>query len=176
VNVQTLGKIIQDEGAYRDAVHVAVAPVVAAATLAPGQHVSVQDGAAYGSLKQPIGVVDPFLKRSVEKGQRFWLFLYPQTITSLRHEWSHPAFPEDLGRRNVALSRAWIEHWGDRYGLTVDDAIDYAIGYLDHGDLLFRGEELEGESVPIEFWDHFETVTGRRVSAEERGSFFSCSC
>lgn len=87
-----LGQIITD-AQQKDAVHIAVAPVNAAETLNPGDHVGVRDGKAYEKSKH-IGVVDPFLKRPVVIGETFWLFLYPSTVTGLRHEWQHPAFPE----------------------------------------------------------------------------------
>jgi hypothetical protein len=90
-----LGQLIEDGDRRRDAIHIAVAPVTAAARLAPGQHVGlVQKGnlELVGPCDRNIGVVDPFLTAAVESGQRFWLFLYPGTITGLRHVWTHPAF------------------------------------------------------------------------------------
>ncbi len=90
-----LGQLIKDGDRRRDAIHVAVAPVTAAETLVPGQHVGlVQEGnlELVGACGHNIGVVDPFLTEQVQPGQRFWLFLYPGTITGLRHVWSHRAF------------------------------------------------------------------------------------
>ena len=81
-----------DDDARRDAVHVAVAPVVADQLLPPGAHVGLTDEGAASAAVRPIGVVDPFLKEPVRPGQRFWLCLYPNTVTSLRHVWTHPAF------------------------------------------------------------------------------------
>lgn len=89
---KTIGEI--HFGDYeRDAIHIAVAPVVAAHTLTPGEHVGLvgSNGAARFSPRH-IGIVDPFLKDEVKGGQRFWLFLYPNTITSLKHLWTHPEF------------------------------------------------------------------------------------
>src|SRR5688572_7679973 len=90
-----LGQLIEDGDRRRDAIHIAVAPVTAAERLAPGQHVGFvreRDLELVGSCDNPLGVVDPFLTEEVEAGQRFWLFLYPGTVTSLRHIWTHPAF------------------------------------------------------------------------------------
>lgn len=90
-----LGQLIVDGDRRRDAIHIAVAPVMAVDRLTPGQHVGlVEEGdlERVGLCDRNIGIVDPFLGAAVEPGQRFWLFLYPGTVTGLRHIWTHPAF------------------------------------------------------------------------------------
>lgn len=90
-----LGQLIEDGDRRRDAVHIAVAPATAAVRLAPGQHVGLVregDPELVAPGEQNVGIVDPFLAGPVEPGQRFWLFLYPGTITGLRHVWTHPAY------------------------------------------------------------------------------------
>jgi hypothetical protein len=91
-------------GSHRDCVHIAVAPVVAGHALGAGDHVGFLPDGSVGFVEKPgrpIGIVDPFLPEmlSVDVGQTFWLFLYPNSITSLRHVFTHPAFtakvPED---------------------------------------------------------------------------------
>ncbi len=86
-----VGQLITDD-AYRDAIHIAIIPMTAREELNPGQHVGMINNEAYGHHPEPLGVVDPFLDRAVNPGQRFWLFLYPNTITNLRHVWTHPSF------------------------------------------------------------------------------------
>lgn len=88
-----VGKILNGtEG--RDAIHFALAPVIAGEDLLRGEKVCVESGLAIARNCGSIGIVDPFLEEpQVPKGSRFWLFLYPGTITNLRHVWSHPAFP-----------------------------------------------------------------------------------
>ena len=90
-----LGRLIEDSERRRDAVHVAIAPVTAATTVSPGQHIGlVEDGNTdlVGPCDHNIGIVDPFLSHDVQPGQRFWMMLYPGSITSLRHIWTHSTF------------------------------------------------------------------------------------
>jgi hypothetical protein len=80
------------ENDRRDAIHIAIAPVIASGELRPGQHVGPLPDQRFGVVDKPIGIVDPFLLEPVKDGQPFWLCLYPYTITSLRHVWTHPSF------------------------------------------------------------------------------------
>jgi hypothetical protein len=86
-----LGQLI-DGDAFRDAVHVAVAPVAAAQDLQPGWHVGLHENGTALLSNKPIGIVDPFLTVGPKMGERFYLFLYPNTVTGMRHMWIHPAF------------------------------------------------------------------------------------
>jgi len=95
--VPNIGRILPtNESIGRDAVHVAIVPVIAAETLQPGQRVGLiyqgADVVGTNGLIASCGIVDPYLTDPVRKGQRFYLFLYPGTVTSLRHEWTHPLF------------------------------------------------------------------------------------
>lgn len=94
--LSNMGTIL-DETAGRDAVHIAVEPVVAGIHLSPGQPIGRLSDGTFGMGRgvDLLGIVDPFLTRRVLAGQRFYLFLYPRTITGLRHVWTHPAFPEE---------------------------------------------------------------------------------
>lgn len=78
----------------RDAIHVAIAPVTAAHELSPGNSVGRFPDGSFGRTadKDLLGVVDPYLNVNVMSGERFYLFLYPNSVTSLRHVWTHPAF------------------------------------------------------------------------------------
>lgn len=76
-----LGNLATPE-AKRDAVHIAIVPMIATKELQPAEMLAN-------------GIVDPFLTKPVQVGERFWLCLFPNTVTSLRHVWTHPAFAEE---------------------------------------------------------------------------------
>jgi len=94
MNQPVLGTLVP-AGSYRDAVHVAISPTVAADAMMPGDHVRIraEDGAgcfARHDDPRAVGIVDPFLTKAVVPGEVFWLCVYPNSVTSLRHAWTHP--------------------------------------------------------------------------------------
>ena len=181
-----LGKLIEDENEQRDAIHIAVAPVVAGEIMAPGTRIGLVGGSSetVGIDADHIGIVDPFLSGAVFKGDRFWMFLFPNTITSLRHDWTHPAFKPTAAQRIEAMnpSERWIREFADRVGLGYETLLEGAADWVrskergDYGEYLCFGGLLESQSVPDEFWPHYEVVTGKTVKEEHRESFFTCSC
>lgn len=178
--LETLGAII-DETAGRDAIHLAVEPVIAAHTLRPGDHVGLLSGGKAGASETPVGIVDPFLGRTVQPGERFWLVVYPRQITSLRHVWTHPAFGDAVEPAAkpvddpAADSKKWLENFAESVDVTYSQLMRSAERWVDCGDYTVFDYDYH-EDIPDEFWSHYERVTGTEVAEDDRGSFFTCSC
>lgn len=200
-----LDSLGEDPG--RDAIHLATYAVVAGERLFPGQHIGVRDGdvlQAFSTAEKLLGIVDPFLKATVFPGQMFWMMLYPRSITSLRHVWTHPDFgaePKDgmapRATMGEAVSKqaaeAWLRKWTDENDCPSYDTVmaaiarrplpenedgDYSFSWQDYGDgpaLFFSGLDAHA-TIPDEFWDKVEIVTGQRWAREQRGKYFTCSC
>lgn len=182
----TLGTII-DETAGRDAIHLAVEPVTSQFALHPGQDVGLVDGKAV-PRKPFVGIVDPFLSETVEPGQKFWLVVYPRQITSLRHVWEHPSFPnaetptspEDpitSKEASIKWMTEWaVSHMGEDYygdGDKRSPEAAYASA-IDAGHNMNVGPyEDARDHIDSEWWGHWETITGERG---DRDSYFSCGC
>lgn len=204
--VATMGTILSDDAGGRDAVHVAVFSAFLKQDLKPGQYVSIVEHAERDVEVIPVkghragvAIVDPFLPKTIDAGERFWAYLYPRTITSLSHKWGHPAFEAVDSAGYVPpsaklQSEAWLKDWaaqagGPEYSELINTAIllantkgessplsisdDYAHSSWDDEYWHFSGMDAHGE-IPPEFWGHLENVTGLKF--EKRPGYFSCSC
>lgn len=194
----TVGQVLT-KPARRDAVHFALAPMVAYEDLDPGAHVKFtqRDNTKVRSCEQGegIGIVDPFLARYVKQGETFWVFLYPNTISSLRHEWEHPAFPAMIDTnadtsaadRQTAIKvadallmtpqRQLLENFAEEIDVTYEELLEGALDYIKTGSYMSHGSKFEGVQTPDGFWEAYDFVTQTKSGfAKTRESFFSCSC
>ena len=173
----------------RDAIHIATAAVFATEDMNPGDHVGfvTKDNDKMGrSELAPLGIVDPFLPKPVKKGERFWVFLYPGTIQSLRHNWSHPSFDvrqqlirtleETPAKKRMKAFAAELSQDASESLITFEELIDRATAYVTGGEYWSEGGRFEGQGLYPEFWSDFEELTGLKVPEGDRYSFFSCSC
>jgi len=187
--LETLGSIITEGG--RDAIHLAVERVTAGQMLRPGDHIGFVDGKASASAEKYLGIVDPFLLGLVQPGEQFWMVVYPRQITSLRHVWSHPDFPEESVRHEVnvkidttealkQLSKEYLEGFAGSSGMSYDELIVSMKHYLgrhsDGNSSLTLAGLSSGTYVDDEFWEHYGRVTGQEVPQAVRTDYFSCAC
>lgn len=172
----------------RDAIHIAIVPALAGMYLAPGDRIALNlKGEAIRSSSS-IGIVDPFLQvNAISPGEKFWLYLNPGSITSLRHEWTHPAFANEAAPTNnqaaetIADSKAASERWLREYIARQDlpsyervmaKVLEQDVGW-DEDYITFEGVDAHAD-IPPEFWDHVRVVTG--VDVRVKATLFSCSC
>lgn len=177
-----LGRLA-DANAGRDAVHVAIAPVVCADKyLLPGERIGLVNGRATKKA-DAIGVVDPFLQEPVANGERFYIALFPGSIESLRHEWTHKAFEQPTVSHDdhVEKSKAWIAHAAEVLDMTVNQLMEAARKMVEHGEHTVQydsqhwRDSWHGALSLKDFWHHYEIVTETKVPDHEK-SFFCCSC
>lgn len=132
-----IGKTYRKDDVVKDAVHIAVVTVEAGMNMRPGRAVFIdRDGRAYNASEATsIGIVDPFLKANVKQGDKFFLFMQPESVSNVRHSWSHPAIadgnnvapvaseePTEAPMPSVEASKTFLEYSdgidGDRGGVS----------------------------------------------------------
>jgi hypothetical protein len=173
--LRAIGKLVEGTPP-RDAVHLAVVAVEAGEELPRAQPVTLVDGKAFAYERgAPVGIVDPWLMKGAKTGQRFWLFLNPGSITSLRHDWTHPAFPAPvlIEPKEESASERYLRKLADDHDL----AYNVLVSTADAGSTYTaQGYDLH-LSLDDEDWKHVEAVTGRTYDETHREKvYFSCSC
>lgn len=176
--IHSIGKTFY-ESRPRDAVHMALMAVEVGEPLPPGARVILRDGRAVLATRRetPVGIIDPFLgEERAQPGKWVWLFLWPGTISGLRHEWRHPAID---GATDKEAARAWVEEFArEALGLSYDRLMDAAYSTLildepvmDNTEVYKRVAEQKWEV----FWKHYATITGEG-GKRAHGAPFTCSC
>lgn len=192
MNDPSIGKLIEG-AADRDAIHVAIHPAICKNQVRPGTSVAIEKvdrqglAVVYPSIfGDRVGIVDPFLTETVPADTPFWLFLLPKTVTSLRHHWTHPEFPDPKPdaadpRDAPSESEAWLRDFADNANMSYKQLLESADEYVSTGDFFrqYGGQEAQNwmEGREREFWMHYQILTGRRVPEEMTShNYFSCSC
>lgn len=187
--VATMGGLLPDDASGRDAVHVAVFSAHSGVKVYPGQDVAIVTQSEPDSEVSPvggmlIGIVDPFLRTPAMPGERFWVYLYPRTITSLAHRWGHPAFGEASQSYAPPSSKIESELWLAKFCADYDNK-EYNFKLREVLEKVFDGKHYdeyitllgsdEKGDIPPELWRHCAIVFGKPIPSDHP-TFFSCSC
>lgn len=185
-----LGKKIKKSKGQKDAIHIAVVPLIAGERLYKGHKIKLKfntDNVALDASydeENAFGIVDPFLDEySVEAGQEFYGLVFPGTVTGMRHEWQHPKF--GIAKRELDEHEAWIRDFCDRWKFDYDELISTALSKSDNSEydryIVAQGRDLHsreelGEDHDL-FWGHLEGMMSKKFDAEHRkGMGWSCTC
>lgn len=173
-----VGQLLTGE-VFRDAIHIAIAPVSCKLKLRPGQKIELVAGSMTEVIPAVddigIGIVDPFLGTIVPAESKFYMFLYPRTITSLRHEWTHPAF-KPLDKTE---SEEFLEKMAVKLDTSVSDVIQTVIDAATYGSAHAGDDTHQGimNDNKEELLRHVEIVTGKSFTEEQKKeAYFSCAC
>lgn len=192
-----LGKIIETPQ-ERDAVHIAVVPMKVFCSensyggMQPGTRVGFLPGHSdtvadadsrdYSSNIKPIGIIDPFLDVGVRNGQTVWVYLFPGTVTGLRHHWEHPAFNEaEEAAAKMSDSERWLRTFAEQYNFDYDDMLSKALN-PDADEwgayIVARGVDLHSRpGEHDEFWRQLEAYSGQTFDGAHKDKVgWSCSC
>jgi hypothetical protein len=193
----SLGTTPIPDDAGRDAIHLAVEPVVSEETLFPGQKIGFADEAAKNARvvttkAKPLGIVDPFIPGPVYPGNKFWLVVFPRQITSLRHVWEHPAFAETatieiekIIEKKVIVKMTndetemfrWAALLGYKDADSLASALDRVVASGIKEDYITGYGNDWGGIIDDDLWDVYERYRGVVVPREVRNEkYFSCSC
>ncbi len=114
----------------KDAIHVAIVSVRAGKSMAPGQHFTMKDGEAVpANPKDSVGVVSPFLRSNVMRGDSFWGLLKMDEIESVKHVWDHPQFSFEAPKTEPSRNK-YIESYSKEFGVTYEELMEACSKYV----------------------------------------------
>lgn len=173
-----LGSLIRSD-ALRDAVHVAILPVISTEMIPPASKLRLVDG-SYTEVRKclehekPHGIADPFLDCNAFPGDRLWMCLYPSTIIGMRHMWHHPRIPDETPAAPAGVPDE-IRQMAEHMNITVAQMLKIADDYALTGDLHYNGSDECYNDVSWDgFWLAWQQYRGRALSVG--GAPFRCSC
>jgi hypothetical protein len=184
---QNIGKLIEGE-AFRDAIHIAILPAIAGEDIQPGDQLKF----AYGSTEKVmrwspyhendrpeayIGIADPFIYTGWEgigTGQRFYMFVKPNTVTGMRHHWHLPAVDEAQPPTDD-VDELWLRQYCEKHGYAYEDLLSAAQGEQEY--VTSYGVDNHKSKPEPEVWEHLEGVLKKPIPQQIRESVhYSCSC
>jgi len=175
----------------RDATHIAVLSVTSEGGLLPGQHIGFVPGSKErvdlalpeDGWPDPLGIVDPLLTTPPKAGEWFWMWMYPGTITGLRHEWDHPALTGAPTAHKIVTAEAYMRHLADDMSdnVTYEDLLEAGDDWAIRGDHTREDTESYQDvysdfSEGGDFWKYYQIIRGSVVPESDQVCPFTCSC
>jgi hypothetical protein len=163
----TLGRKPEEVG-VKDAIHVAIVSCRAGEYLTSSEKVTLNEHreavAPQGGAKH-IGIVDPFLKGSLAKGDTFWMVMIPKQDQVVRHVWEHAL---DFSAPERAIQECeYLAPYAKQLGITYSELMHAADVLVNDGETpKYEGTITETDTLEsvlddmYDFWSEWSDETG----------------
>lgn len=166
INKKTLLGKNPEDLAVKDAVHVAVVSLRAGYRMSPGQRFKLnEDNEAVPGGPKDVGVVDPFLKGDIYRGDHFWGLLDMYEVPNVSHVWEHPKIAFDPPTSNVVTNKV-LQGIADDLGVSYQELMEACDKVVRKGrSTPYNGPLDEGAferlaDDPYELWYEWSEETG----------------
>lgn len=178
-NAQTIGQLVGHAG-VRDAIHCPIISAVAKMNLNVGTPVTILETgeAEQSDLMTCVGIVDPFLRRYVQKGEQFWVWVRPGSIATLAHRWTHKRIP-DLAEivPDKEKARVRLEEFAETsLYVSLSEMLSAIEACRRDSDNALYNHGYEGLGVYDGFWEDYALFTGNPDPNKEEGYFYFFTC
>lgn len=141
----------------KDAIHVAIVSCRAGSILKRAEPFTINtDGEAiYCNENKSIGVVNPFIKHPVKRGEIFWGILKMQEVPNVKHVWEHPSFTFEAPTTPVKYNSI-LQSISDELGVTYQELMDACDKMENTGNSSQYNGSLDKESFEDITYDKYE--------------------
>jgi hypothetical protein len=142
----------------KDALHVAVVSLRAAYNLSVGSRISLNEhgeAVCNGDEKDTFGIVNPYRKTDVVRGEWFWCMMDFGDIPKVKHVWDHPTVSFEPPTREVELNET-LNSYAKDLGITYQQLMDITAKVVDSWEAQpypKDGTKTEEEVDAVEMWD-----------------------
>lgn len=90
--------------------------------------------------------------------------------------------PKDQAKVNAVTDkltgnhREWLEKFAEEHGIDFDQLMDGARNWIEYGDYVYIGVDIDYDAASGKFWEHYQAYTHEAVPQSKQNNFFSCSC
>lgn len=160
----------------RDCIHVPYLEVTCDYDIRPGKFVGLIDKKNFRVelSTTPIGVVDPFRLNVIPSGEVFRMYLFPDKVTNMKHQWTSPLIDFAASKEE---SVAWLKAFANKINYDYNDLLELVKESQEWDSLTTNNDAYYAFCrVEADFWLHYQNVTNTVLEMDTVTKPFTCSC
>jgi hypothetical protein len=147
----------------KDAIHVAIVSVRAGRAIEPGQRCGLNADREAVPDRKGCGYADPWRRKTIMRGEAFWMLLNQDEVPNVQHHWEHPTL--DFSPPTTAAKRnKWIQQTADEFGVTYEQIMAAAEYVVEHDKPAPYPGEKDLSEIYFDRWEFWSEWAGETLT------------